>query len=126
MESDTPRTDAAERECACTVNGAIVNGVVTAWFARQLERDLAAANEKGENLHAKYRETEAALIAARREIADARNAALEAAAKVCDQRSVAHPYVHAIAKQSLEDAAEKIRALKSPAQGETPADLDKP
>ena len=38
--SDTPRTDAAESECACTVNGSIVNGVVTAWFARQLERDL--------------------------------------------------------------------------------------
>ena len=33
--------------------------------ARQLERDLSAANLRGENLHAKLRETEAALIEAR-------------------------------------------------------------
>ena len=91
--SDTPRTDAAERECACAVNGAVINGVVTAAFARQLERELAsceqreaeavkaamslgrelaAANEAGENLHAKYRETEAALINARRELAESK------------------------------------------------------
>ena len=37
---ETPRTDEAERSCRCTVNGAVINGVVTAAFARQLECEL--------------------------------------------------------------------------------------
>lgn len=40
---DTPLTDAAEKECCCTVNGAIIRGVVTAQFCRRMERELNAA-----------------------------------------------------------------------------------
>lgn len=43
LSGETPRTDAAEKECSCTVNGAIVSGVVTSAFARQLERELTEA-----------------------------------------------------------------------------------
>lgn len=38
LPEPTPLTDAAEQECRCTVNGAIISGVVTAAFTRQLER----------------------------------------------------------------------------------------
>src|SRR5690349_5053462 len=45
-KSDTPRTDAAERECNCVVNGAVVSVVVTAAFARTLERELASCRKE--------------------------------------------------------------------------------
>ena len=103
----------------------------------KLERELAAANEKGENLHAKFRETEAALIAARRELAEARDGALEEAAKVRCKRCLEGSPVtyHAGYWRHMQDSrlhgtvmicdgwitcyANDIRTLKSPAQGAT-------
>ena len=103
-------------------------------LSHQLERALAAANEKGENLHAKYRETEAALIAARREIADARDGALAECRKVSEHeffhdglagdlhyvKDKAHAYMMGW-QDAAADIAESIATLKSPAQGATSA-----
>ena len=59
--SNTPRTDA--KEWSLYKEGS-PDAVVSSEFARQLERDLAAVRAEGENLHAKMRELDAALIAA--------------------------------------------------------------
>lgn len=38
--NDTPRTDHAEKACRAVVGGAVIHGVVTAAFARELEREI--------------------------------------------------------------------------------------
>ena len=50
----TPRTDAAEAECNCTVNGAVIRGIVTAKFARTLELELAEARQIGKKYEDRY------------------------------------------------------------------------
>lgn len=57
--SQTPRTDAAWAAQKVTPVGVDCSEALS--VSRQLERELAEANERGENLHAKYRETEAEL-----------------------------------------------------------------
>ena len=100
-------------------------GVTVCTICDSAERDLAAANEKGENLHAKYRETEAALIAARRELAEARDGARvvwEVVNKVSSilfaTEQEADSY---IGQFSISIGLTKIRrdVFKSPAQGAT-------
>ena len=110
MDAQTPRTDkAAHGFCQSNPQKTAMDmwdiECVDADFARELERELATANEKCENLHARMRETEAKLIAAR-------NDALEDAAKLCDEASD----LHANGEDWLsacEFCASDVRELKS-------------